>query len=206
MRGEKSAGERAVAQQRHSPFATERGHAAGRPPVEQRVLHLVRRNRHARVENVAESRRVEIGQTDEPDFPRALEIGQPAGHLDVARDVVVPPVELDEVDPLDAEPAERPLDRARHVISRHRRQHVEVGHVLRVDLHAGGGRHATVAAESHEEVSDERFDAGVDVGAVEGGHARRPRTAACPRSPDRDRSRRARRQAASRPSARREME
>ena len=79
---------------------------------------------------------------------------------------IVPPVELHEVEPLDAEPQERAIDDALDVRPVHGGQLVEVGHELGVHPEAGG-----VIGTLPPEAADQLLDAGVDVGAVEGGDA-----------------------------------
>ena len=51
------------------------------------------------------------------------------------------------------------------------RQHVEIGHELGVDADAGERLRAAQFAVARAEGADQLLDAGIDVGAVEGGDA-----------------------------------
>jgi hypothetical protein len=74
-------------------------------------------------------------------------------------------VELHEVERVDAQARQRAVHRPGDVVGGQRRQRGEVGHQLRV--------HADLAREAvgGDEVAEQRLDAGVDVGRVEGAEA-----------------------------------
>src|SRR5205814_7874264 len=72
-----------------------------------------------------------------------------------------------QVEIFDAEVRERAVDAADDIGPRVRRQPIEVGHVLCVHLYITCRGGAAVSATAFQPLADERFDAGVDVRAVE---------------------------------------
>ena len=102
-RREEAAGERAVTEQADAARLAQPRHGTGRTLVEQRVLHLVRHDRHTGVEDRPHRGRVAVGQTQVPDLAGLLPFSQPAGRVEHARALVVPPVELHEVEHVHAE-------------------------------------------------------------------------------------------------------
>ncbi|MEZ5286217.1 MAG: hypothetical protein R2712_15680 [Vicinamibacterales bacterium] len=128
---------------------------------------MQRHDGHARPDDLAHPGEVEICEADVPDDAFAAQLVEPGRGVDVAGHTVVPPVQLNEVDGLHAQPGARPLHDGPHVRPRERRQLVPIGHALGVHAHAGRGG-AAIATEAGEEASDERLDARVDVGAIEG--------------------------------------
>jgi hypothetical protein len=175
--GQKAACQRAVAQELDAVRATEVDHAPERPGVEERELHLMCDHRHAGLDELGETRDVEVGHPDVSDLPLALalalalELMQPAGDLHVPWHVVVPPVKLDQIQALRAETQERAVDGPLDVLAGQRRQLGEVGHVLGVNLGHGLPARQPLPAPP-QELTNQILDAGVDVGAIEGRDAR----------------------------------
>ena len=103
------------------------------------------------------------------DLAGAAQLVKPGGRVDVARHVVVPPMQLHQIEAVHAEARQRAVDAAHHVGPRVRCQPIEVGYVLGVHLHGhvGAGR-----ATPLQPLADQRFHAGVDVRAVERRDAR----------------------------------
>ena len=118
--------------------------------------------RHAGVDDLAKAGHVEVGRADVAYLPGAPQIGQRQSGVDVARHAVVPPRELHEVERLDTEPQQRPIDDAFHVAARQRGESAPIGHELGVKLNARTQHRVTF-----QELPDQLLDAGVDVGAVE---------------------------------------
>src|SRR5262249_5626644 len=108
---------------------------------------------------------IEIRQTDVADLSGPPQLVEPQRRFDITRYPVVPPVQLDEIEGLHAQPVERPVHSAYDVCPRVSRQSIEIGNVLRVNLDAGGGVGAPLSPL--EEPADQRFNAGVDVRAIE---------------------------------------
>ena len=67
--------------------------------------------------------------------------------------------------------ASEPVDDRLDVGLPERRQPVEIGHELGMDLQRAGGLDTPPGREPRPEGADQRLDAGVDVGTVEGGEA-----------------------------------
>ena len=166
---EKSARQRAVAEQADAVARALCGHAVGRPPVEHRILQLVRDDRDTGGDDFRQALLVEVGQADVPDLAGAALLVKPGHRVDVARHVIVPPMQLHQIDAVHAEARQRAVDAADHVGPRVRGQPIEVGYVLGVHLHrrVGAGPAAPL-----QPLTDQRFHAGVDVRAVERRHSR----------------------------------
>src|SRR5271170_6129037 len=81
---EEAAGHRAVAEQPDAAFGAERGEAARRPLVEHGILHLHARYLRARGEDIAQVRRIEIGEAEKPDLAGAPHLVQRANRVDQA--------------------------------------------------------------------------------------------------------------------------
>lgn len=73
--------------------------------VEQGVLALAGDDRHARIDNLLQVWRVEVGHADIADLPLLLQLQKVERHFNVPRDVIVPPMELHEVKRIAVEPA-----------------------------------------------------------------------------------------------------
>ena len=147
----------------HGP--TRRRHRGRRALVDQPVLHLVGRigtpaapvPRRARVSKlVSPTSRI---------FPAACSDTSSSAHVDVARHVIVPPVELHEIEALDTEARERAVDRADDVVAWTRRARPIGDHFVCTCT----ARRCWPAAEKP---ADQRLDAGVDVRTVERRDAR----------------------------------
>src|SRR3979490_731156 len=107
--------------------------------------------------------RTEISHSETRDLACALPSIQLESCFDVAPQGEVPPVKLHEVETLDPEPCEGSIDDGLDVAAVQRLQLGQIGYELRMhlDLLGQGG---VGAAEG----TNECFNAGVDVGAVEG--------------------------------------
>jgi hypothetical protein len=116
-------------------------------------------------------RRVEIRAAQIGDLAGLPQLGEPACHLEPFRRVVVPPVELDEVEPLDAQAPQRLVDDGLDIGLADAMQQVEVGHAFGVDVDGAERLGAAQVAIAHPEPADQVLHAGVDVGAVEGDDA-----------------------------------
>lgn len=77
-------------------------------------------------------------------------------------EVVVPPVELHEIELLGAQAAQRAVNRALEVGTRESRQQIEIGDALGVHTDCRRAR-AMPLAPLHQELADHRLDTGVDV-------------------------------------------
>ena len=104
-------------------------------------------------------------------LPASLSSFSQPRRLQPPRRGVVPPVELHEVEPVELQPAQRLVDDAFDIALVDALQHVEVGHELGVHLDARERFLAAQIAVAQAEAADQLLDAGVDVGAVEGGDA-----------------------------------
>ena len=101
------------------------------------------------------------------------------GGLDAAGDVVVPPVELHEVECVLVEARQAAVDGRLDVGGVDGAQIVDVGHEFGVYLDLVGRRGAFGVLEPLHERADELFRAPVDVGAVERGEAAVDEVAEC---------------------------
>src|SRR2546421_678496 len=84
--------------------------AAGGAAVDERILHLVRNDRDAAVDDRAQMGRIEVGESQVLDLASVDELGEEGEGVEIAGVVVVPPVELKEVDGLDVHAAEGAVD------------------------------------------------------------------------------------------------
>ena len=141
-------------------------HAPFRAAVQHRVLHLVGHDRHACAQYLFQTRDVKVGQADVPDFSGPSQVVQAQSRLHIAWRAIVPPVELDQVQPFQAQSPERPVYRRLHVGPGQGPQAVQVGHILGVDLYSG-----QCVPVAPEKVADQRFDPCIDISAVEGSDA-----------------------------------
>lgn len=139
--------------------------------VEQGVLALTGDDRRARIDDLLQVRRVEVGHADIADLPLLLQLQKVERYLDVPRHVVVPPMELHEVERVAVEPAQASVDDRLGVLEGHIGENVEVRHVFRVNLNVVGGHGPLAALQARDERSQKLLDDGADVVAVEGGEA-----------------------------------
>ncbi len=139
-----------------------------RPCIEQRVLHLHAGKGNAGIEKLSRVRRIEIRAAEQVDAAFLLHFLQPKRGLHAARNGVVPPVKLHEIEPLHAQPPQRPLDDAPHMGLGDHRQDVEIGYEFGVYLHAGESLGAVAVRISSPKFTDQLLHARIDVGAVEG--------------------------------------
>ena len=107
-------------------------------------------------------RRVEVGAPHSAISPSRCSAASACAAAQHAGHGVVPPVELHQVQPLHRQPLQRAFDDAADVRRVHLRQLGQVGHALGVHLQ----RRQALRAAARVEVAVQRFDAGVDVGAV----------------------------------------
>ena len=117
-------------------------------------------------------RRVEIRASDILDLSLALELPEDERGVDGARNGIVPPVELHEVEAIHPQPLERAIDDAAHVGAVDAGQGVPVGHELRVHLEGVEGFRSALGEQALAELPDHFLDAGINVGAIEGRDAR----------------------------------
>ena len=113
--GQKAARDRAVAEKLHAALLAQRNKAVLGPLVEKRVLDLHRHERHAGVEQGSRVGCIEVGAADLVDLPLVLKLLEDERGLDGARNGVVPPVELHEIEALHPEPPERAVDDLAHI-------------------------------------------------------------------------------------------
>ena len=85
-------------------LTAERRHPSLGPAIDERILHLVRDDRDAVIGDDAEALGVEIGQRQVADLAFAPQVGEMIERLEIALVAVVPPMELQEVETLDAHP------------------------------------------------------------------------------------------------------
>ena len=112
-------------------------------------------------------RHVEIGHADIGDLAFIAQACERGGRLHVAGNSVVPPVELHQIQSFQPQAHERAVDAPFDVRGVDFRQHVQVGNELRVNLHVLGQPRI-----KRPKPADQRFDPGIDVGAIESGDAR----------------------------------
>ena len=115
-----AAAERAVGEQLDALLAAERGELAGGAAVDQREGDLVGGEGNAVGERDAQMRGVEIGDADRADQPLLLQLGHLVQRVEPGRMLEGPPVELQQIDLLDAEPVEPLLHALAHDVCCHR--------------------------------------------------------------------------------------
>ena len=169
---QEAAGDGAVAEQMHAMRPAQLDHAVLGPVIEQRVLELVAEQRNAGLDDPSKPGHVEVRGADVRELAGALAILQPRQRPQAARHLVVPPVELHDVEPFDAEPAQRGIDRLLDVRAGQPRQQLLIRRVLGGDPQPS--RELRIfAAERAYRVLDadvvigtvERVDAGLDEAA-----------------------------------------
>ena len=111
---------------------------------------------------------IEVGAADLVDLPLILKFPEDERGLGGAWNGVVPPVELHEIETLNPEPPKRAFDDLSHVRTVDAEKGIPVRHELRVHLEVLQRFGATLSERALAEVPDHLFDAGVDVGTVEG--------------------------------------
>src|SRR5216684_1847963 len=119
-------------------LGAELNHAGFGAPVEHGVLHLVRDYPDTGVEQLGEGGTIEVGRTQQPDFPLALELRKPAGRLEITGDRVIPPMELHQIESLDAQPPKRAVDYALDVPSGNPGELIPIRNELGVDVNPLG--------------------------------------------------------------------
>ena len=77
--------------------------------------------------------RIEISAADIADLSRLAELCQPAGGLQPALDRIVPPVELDEIEPFRLQALQRDVDGRLDGLAGHVAELFEIGHELGMD-------------------------------------------------------------------------
>ena len=116
---EEAAGQRAVGQEPDPALQAEPAHLLAGAPVQEREADLVGHDREAVDDQQPEMVRVEIGHAQMGDAAFALELGQPAHGVEIARVVEQPPVELQQVDPLDPQSRQTAADAGAYHLGRH---------------------------------------------------------------------------------------
>ncbi len=90
--------QRAVGQQPDPVRRAEFGHPRRRPPVDQRILHLVRDDADAAIGDDGQPLGVEIGQREMADLAFVTQIGEVFQRVEIAAVAIVPPMELQQVE------------------------------------------------------------------------------------------------------------
>ena len=124
----------------------------------------MRRDRYPGIDEFFEPRRVEICDSDVRDFPGPAQPVEFERRLDIARDGEVPPMKLHQIQPLLPQSRQGSVDDGFNVHAIKGAQIGEVGNEFGMNLHLLRVRRVRAA-----ETADQKFDAGIDVGAVEGG-------------------------------------
>ena len=105
-------------------------------------------------------------------FPSALQLRQPSGRLDRAGHVVIPPVELHEIEPVGRGAASARCRRSCAILARSTsRSFSRSGTHLVWTLIRAPALRAISPCDLGAEFADQLLDAGIDVGAVESGDA-----------------------------------
>ena len=156
---EEAAAERAIGEQLDALLAAERRQVAGRATVDQREGHLVGGDRHAVGQRDAQMRGVEIGDADRADQPLLLQPRHLVQGVQPRRMLERPPMELKQVDLVDAEPVEPLLHALADDIGRHRPR-------LRAPF-GEGGRALFAIRIARQKPAGDQFRAAVVIGHVE---------------------------------------
>jgi hypothetical protein len=157
-----------IAQQRYAMPATKVHHTRFGAAVEDRILDLVRHYRHAGLKDLFNTRYVEIGQADLLDLARAPQIVETGRDLYVPGNLIIPPVELDQIQLLNTQAPKRAFNGPLHTGSGERRKRSEIRDILGVNLYLGQCTAAEVVSVLAQELADELLDPGIDVGAIKG--------------------------------------
>ena len=118
--GEKAAAQRSVGQKLDALVSAKRGQRAGRAAIDQRKRNLVGGERHAVGQRERQVRGVEIGDAERPDQTFVAQPRHFVQRVEPGRMLERPPVELQEVDAVDAEPVEPLLHAGTHDGRSHR--------------------------------------------------------------------------------------
>jgi len=135
---EEAASEGAEGQETDAVFEADPRHVLCGPQVQQREADLVAHNADAVREDQAQVRRVEVRQaqmTEEAGFAEGLQVSE---SVEVARVVVVPPVELQQVDPAACSPARQLHGLPRHLGGHGAWRGAPLGENLDSGLRVGG--------------------------------------------------------------------
>ena len=125
--GHQAAGERAVGEQPNAVLEAEGAHLARRAAIEEREAHLIADDGNAVLHQHAQVGRVEIGDAEMADEPFAAQRVETLHRVEIGGVLERPPMELQQIDRLDAEPLAAALDAFAHDLGRHR---PGVGHHL----------------------------------------------------------------------------
>jgi hypothetical protein len=136
-----------------------------------RILHLHAEERHAGPDQLAHAKSIEVRSADPIDLSRPLQLAEPMEDVEVARHRIVPPMELDEVKPIDGETAQRFVDDRFDIGLVDRGEPGQVGNELGVDAQPRQGFDTPLVAQVAAELPVELLDTRIDIGAVEGGDA-----------------------------------
>ncbi len=117
--GEEAAAQRAVGQEPHTALPAKFAQRPCRTPVDQRERHLVGEDGDAVGQRHCQVGGVEIGDADFADQPVVAQLGHLVQRVEPGRMLEAPPVELQQIDPVDAEPRPPLLDAGAHDRGRH---------------------------------------------------------------------------------------
>ena len=157
---QEAAGQRAIGEQADGVGAAERAHHAGRAAVEHREGDLVRDDRDALADQNAQMVGVEIGDPDMADQPLLAQPLQFVRRVEISEMIERPPMELEEVDRLDAEAPQTLLDAGANDGGRHRPR-------LRAPFGEGDRAPAPGRALARQEPAGDQFGRAIMVGHVE---------------------------------------
>src|ERR1700719_1321800 len=93
---EQTAKEGAIGKQRNSVVAAERSHPDLGPAIDERILDLVRDDANMAGYHV-QALGIEIGQPEVTDFAFVLEVCEMLERVEIARVLIIPPMELEQV-------------------------------------------------------------------------------------------------------------
>ena len=157
--GEEAAGERAVGQQADPVLPAEVAHLLAGTAVEQREADLVGRDLDPLAGQHAQMVGVEIGHPQLRDPALAAQRHQLAHRIEIGRVLEQPPMQLQQVDPVDAEASETAADAGAHHVAGHL-----PGHRAPFGEHGGPGGSGRQPAE---QPADNVLRTAVMVGHVE---------------------------------------
>ena len=135
------------------------GEGTRRPPVEQRVLHLGGDDIDAGSQKLGQMLGIEVGDTNVANLAFMPQRVEATERILGTGQRIVPPVELHQIEAIDAEPGERAVDDGVDVSGTQGGQGALVGDELGVHLHLPGGLDPAPIAKIRQERPDHRLDA-----------------------------------------------
>jgi hypothetical protein len=160
---EEPAGEGAIGQEPDSALEAEPAHLLAGTAVQQRETDLVGHDRKAVHDQQPQMVGVEIGQAKMGDFALAPQLRQPAHGIEIARVVEQPPMQLEQVDALDAQAGEAAADAGANDVRRH---------LARLGAPFGKHRGALAGRHALQQPARDLLGTAIMVGHVEGVEAR----------------------------------